>query len=272
MGNLSNIWQIGLLTAKDGLRHKTLKAFFGLALLFIGANIFVTEFFTWDLGKVSVEFGLSTVAVTGLLLIFFTATKLLADDLEHHKIYFVLARPVSAWQYILGKYAGLSCILLLAVSILGVGSAISLKYVIWRYPDYIPPNFSWWTYSLALGFQWFSLLVMLAVSFFWFHFSSQSFVAIMLTAGSYLVGQNMELLRRFLREGGEAGGLGLQKTIIIALTWLFPSLSFFDLKTAAAYGLPINGREIAMTMGYGLSYAALLLFCAKFFFNRKELP
>lgn len=268
MTALFNIYQLALLTAKDGLRHKTLKAFFGLALLFIVANIFVTEFFTWDLGKVSVEFGLSTVALTGLLLIFFTATKLLADDLEQHKIYFVLARPVSAWQYILGKYAGIGFILLLAVAILGLGAAVALKYVIFRYPEYIPVNFSWSTYLLALGFQWFSLLVILALSFFWFHFASQSFIAIILTAGSYLVGQNMELLRRFLREGEG----GLQKTVIVALTWLFPSLSFFDLKTVAAYGLPVNGPELAAIMGYGLGYVALLLFGAKFFFNRKELP
>jgi hypothetical protein len=270
MRSPANVWQLALLTLKDGLRRKTLLALFGLALLFISANIFVAELFTWDLAKVSVEFGLSTVALTGLLLIFFTATKSLADDLEHHKIYFIMARPVSPWQYILGKFWGLGLLLLLVVLILGAAAAVSLQYVIWRYPAFTPPSFSWAVYLLALCLQWFSLLTMLAVTFFWFNFASHSFVAIMLSAGTYLVGQNMELLRQIAREAGEDGP-SLQRGIIVAISWLLPNLSIFDWKATAAYGLDFDGRQLLFILGYGLGYAALLLFAAKFFFGRKEL-
>jgi ABC-type transport system involved in multi-copper enzyme maturation permease subunit len=268
MRSLVIIGQLSLLTFKDGLRRRTLPALFGLALLFLGANVMVTAFFTWDLGKVAVEFGLATVALTGLLLIFFTATKLLADDLEHHKVYFVMSRPVSPWQYILGKFCGLALLLLLVALILGAASALSVQYAVWRNPGFIPVNFSWGVYLLALAFQWFSLLIMLAVTMFWFNFASQSLLAIALSAGTYLIGQNMNLLRQLVRAEDTPA---MQQGIIIALSWLFPNLSFFDLKATAAYGLSFSGPQLLAVIGYGIAYTGLLLFAAKFFFGRKEL-
>ncbi len=268
---LSNLWHLALSTFIEGIRHKALWAIVCLAIVLTMANIFVAELFTWDLGKVSVEFGLSSVALTGLLLVFFLGMKILADDLERNRIYLLLSRPVAGWHYITGKFLGLALILALSTIILGLAAVLSMQYVLWQYPSFVPPNFSWLTYAMALACQWLALLVMLAVSFLCFSFASQPFVALLLAVSTYLVGQNMELLRRVVLENTHAGILTGQIKMVMALSWVFPNLSLFDKKLVAAYGFAFSGQEFLLLGLYCLSYSALLLFLSTLLFNRREL-
>jgi len=268
---LSNLWHLAWSTFIEGVRHKALWAIVCLAIILTMANIFVAELFNWDLGKVSVEFGLSSVAFTGLLLVFFLGMKILADDLERNRIYLILSRPVAGWHYITGKFFGLTLILGLSTIILGIAAALSMRYVLWKYAAFVPPNFSWFTYTMALACQWLALVVMLAVSFLCFSFASQPFVALLLAVSTYLVGQNMELLRKIVVENTQAGILTGQEKFVMALSWVFPNLSLFDKKYVAAYGLAFSGQEFLLLGLYCLSYSALLLFVSTALFNRREL-
>lgn len=271
MQPLRNIWFLALSTYTEGIRHRALWAIVILAVLLCMANVGVTTLYAWDLGKVSVEFGLSAVAFTGLLLVFFLGMKILADDLERNRIHMLMARPVSIWQYLVGKFLGLALVLLIASIILGLAATLSMRYVLWQYAAFVPPNFSWLTYFMALVCQWLSLVVVLAVSVLCFSFASQSFVALLLAVSSYLVGQNMELLRRVVVENAHAGALTGQENMVIALSWIFPNLSLFDKKFTAAYGMAFSGLEFALLCLYAISYSALMIYLATLFFKRKEL-
>jgi len=271
MQALRNIWFLALATCTEGIRHKALWAIVGLAVLLTMANVGVTTLYTWDLGKVSVEFGLSAVAFAGLLLVFFLGLKILADDLERSRIFMLLSRPVSIWEYLTGKFLGLGLILLLTTIILGVSAALSMRFVLWQYPGYIPPDFSWITYAMALTCQWVSLVVVMAVSVLCFSFASHPFIALLLAVCAYLVGQNMELLRRVVVENPQAGVLTGQENLVVALSWIFPNLSLFDKKYAAAYGMAFSGQEFALLCLYGFTYSALLIFFATLLYKRKEL-
>ncbi|MBU0484858.1 MAG: hypothetical protein KKB30_10140 [Proteobacteria bacterium] len=269
--SLINIWVLALSTMIEGMRHKALWAIVVFAIIISMTNIFVTNLFSYDLGKVSIEFGLSSVALTGLLLVFFLGMKILADDLEHNRIYMLISRPVSVGQYITGKFFGLGLILLIGTTIIGLGSTLSMKYVLFRYAPFVPPDFSWTTYVMALSCQWMSLLVVLAVSFLCFCFAKQPFVALLLAVSSYLVGQNLELLRRVINENPYTGALAGQEKLVFALSWIFPNLSYFDKKSVAAYGLLFSGQEFLFLCLYCISYCALMLYLATLLFNRKEL-
>lgn len=266
-----NVWFLAMATCTEGIRHRALWAIVCLAVLLTMANLGVTNLYSWDLGKVSIEFGLSAVAFTGLLVVFFLGMKMLADDLERSRIFMLLSRPVSIWQYLTGKFLGLAMILLLATLILGLSASLSMHYVLWKYPAYVPPDFSWGTYVMALVCQWLSLVVVLAVSVLCFSFASQPFVALLLAVSVYLVGQNMELLRRVVVENAYAGVLTGQENMVIALSWIFPNLSLFDKKYVAAYGMAFSGQEFILLCLYGISYSALLIYLATLLFKRKEL-
>lgn len=271
MHHINTLRVLAMSTFLEGVRHKALWAIVIMAVVLSMVNIFIVELFAWDLGKICIEFGLSTVAFTGLLIIFFLGLKILNDDLERNRISLIMSRPVQSWQYILGKFFGLTLILLVAILILGAGTTASMHYVLANYPSFVPPDFSWNTYLLALCSQWLALLMMLAVSFLCFSFASQPFVALVLSIAVYFAGQNMELLRRVVVENAYAGILSGQEKAVIALSWLLPNLSLFDKKLVAAYGAAFSLQEFFLLVSYSFTYSGLLLFVSVFFFNRREL-
>ena len=268
---MCNIYFLALATCTEGIRHKALWAIVGLAILLTMANVGIANLFSWDLGKVSVEFGLSAVSFAGLLLVFFLGMKILVDDLERYRIFMLLSRPVSIWQYLTGKFMGLAVILLLTTVILGFSAALSMGYVLWSYPGFVPPNFSWAIYVMALTSQWLSLVVVLALSILCFSVANHPFVALLLSVSAYLVGQNIELLRRVVLENPQAGILSGQERIVVAISWIFPNLSLFDKKYIAAYGMPFSGLEFLLLILYALLYSALLIGLATLLYKRKEL-
>jgi hypothetical protein len=96
-------------------------------------------------------------------------------------------------------------------------------------------------------------------------------VALLFAASIYLVGQNMELLRRVVIENPYAGALSGQEKFVVALSWIFPNLSLFDKKSVAAYGFAFSGQEFLLLGLYALTYAAMMLFFSTLLFNRREL-
>ena len=219
---LRNIRILAGATFTEGIRQRALWGILGLAIVLTMGNLVFTTMFSWDLGKVSIEFGLSAVSFSGLLLIFFLGLKIMADDLERSRIYMILSRPVTIREYIFGKYLGLAMILLVATLILGISAAISMHYVLWTYPGFVPPGFSWKIYVMALTCQWISLLVIQALCFFWFSFASHSFIALILAALSYLVGQNMANLRYVIEKNTQAGVLSGQEGLVQVISWILP--------------------------------------------------
>lgn len=270
MQAMTNIWYLSMATFVEGIRHKTLWAIVSLAIILSLFNIIFTELFSWDLGKVSVEFGLSAFSFTGLLMVLFLGLKILADDFEGKSIHMILSRPVTLWQYTAGKFLGLSLVLLTAGIIMGTSAAVSMQFVFSHHSAYIPPDFSWITYVMALLCQWMALLMLLAVSFFFFCFASHHFVALLFTVSSYLIGQNMELLRKIIADNFHAEALADYGFLVTVLSWIFPNLSLFDKKTVAAYGLLFSAQEFILLVCYCISYSVLLLYLSTLFLARRD--
>lgn len=157
----------------------------------------------------------------------------------------------------------------ISVVILGVLTALSVKLIMANNPDYIPPLFSWGTFVLAILFSLLSLCIVTALSIFFTCLTSSSFMAFVLTGGSYLIGQNVELVRHMLSQSNQEGE-GLLVLIKIA-SWMFPNLAAFDFKTVAAYGLNVEFVDMLSTGVYGITYIMLVLFITILVFNRREL-
>lgn len=271
MKMFSKIKCLAIATCIEGIRQKMLWSILIIGVILTTVNIGVTTLFTWDLGKVAIEFGLSAVAFTGLLVVFFLGLKVFSDDLERSRIQMLLSRPLDVWQYILGKFIGVSLLLLFSSFILGLSTVLSMKYIIWQYPAYIPPNFSWLIYLKALISQWMCLLMVLSLTIFWFSFASQPLVALILSVTSYLVGQNIELLKKVVTENTSAGLLEGKTVIINIVSWIFPNLALFDKKYVAAYGFPFGNKELIYLILYALSYNCILLFLSNIAYRRKDL-
>lgn len=270
---MNSLWPIALITFKEGTRNR---AFYGIsliALLLMGAAFFISGMVMRDVGKVAVDMALSTVSFAGLLLVLFVGIDMMAKDLDKRTIYMVLARPISRQQYIFGKFIGISLLVAATVFLLSVFAAISISTIKWANPDYFP-RFSWGPVLLAEAFIALSLILVSALSVLFASFSSTSFITLVLTILTYIIGHSLSSVKALV-ESPEAAGITVSPVtvkLVQAAYYIFPNLSFFDIKTQAAHGLAIPASYIFWTLLYGIVYICLVTVFASFIFRKKEFP
>lgn len=266
-------WPLALITFKEGTRNR---AFYGIsliALLLMGATFLISGMIMRDVGKVAVDLTLSTISFTGLLIVLFVGIDLMSKDLDKKTIYMVLARPVSRWQYIIGKYIGIVLLIVTSIFFLSFLGSISISVIRWTAPTFFP-RFSWEEVLLAEAFTALSLMLLSSLSFLFASFSSTSFITLILTLSSYFIGRSLADVKALV-EAPQTAGITVSpitvKVVQVAY-YIFPNLSLFDLKTQAAHGLEIPFSYVVSAFLYGIVYISLVIIFAAFLFNKKEFP
>jgi ABC-type transport system involved in multi-copper enzyme maturation permease subunit len=266
---MGQIWLLARITFKEGVRNRVLIGILFFALLLSLLNLVFAQMFTYDLSKVSVDLGLSMVSIAGLAIIFFMGINLLARDFEKRTIYMVISRPIARWQYVLGKFLGLMLMVGVSVAVIGLFAAGSVKIVMLWAPVYVPPGYSWGVFWLSLVFAFLGLLILTALAQLFTSVTTSSYIALLLTACAYFIGHNVEMVRKMFTGWDDLSVL--LRRLIDVVTWVFPNLSAFDLKTAAGYGLPLEGADLVWVAIYGVSYLSVVLIVTIFIFQRREV-
>jgi len=225
---MSKIFLVAWITFKDSIRNKVLYGIFALGLALFTANIIIAGMFSWELGKVAVDVGLSAVSLSGLLIIFFFSIHMVSNDFEKKTVYLVLSRPITKPEYLLGKYAGLGMIVLLSSLILGICSFFSVKLAVMGVEAYIPTGFSWSVFFLGLAFLTLSLLVLMSIAFFCITVTTHPFTAVLLCLISYFIGQNIENVTTILMKSQMFKDNLLLAGLLDVVSWIFPNLAAFD--------------------------------------------
>lgn len=262
---------VALLTFKESLRNKALYGIFFLGILLLAFNIIFTGMFTWEVGKVAVDMGLSAISFSGLLIIFFFSIQAMSNDLEKKTIYLILSRPISKAHYILGKFIGLGAVIIVSSTILGICAVISVKLAFLGAEAFIPANFTWTIFFYSILFQTLSLLVTLSFSLLWVFMTSHSFLAFLLSLMTYFIGQNMENVKNIILSTNIMESDAFSIKTINLVSWILPNLAAFNIKTNAAYGLPVNFSSLSCIALYGISYIMICIILSAIIFKRREI-
>jgi Cu-processing system permease protein len=267
------LWPIALITFKEGIRNRSIYGISLLALLMLIANFIICDVIGHDVGKVAVDIALSAVSFSGLLLVLFVGINLMAKDLDRKTIYMVLAKPISRGQYIIGKFLGISLLILVCLAILSCFAAVSLLLIKLGHPNYFE-RFSWSLVCQSFLFITLMLILVSALSFLFASFASSSFVTFILTIISYIIGISLNDVKSLV-ESPQAVGITvapLTVKVVQAAYYIFPNLSFYDIKTQAAHGLAISLSYFVGVVAYTVFYSAIVITIAALIFNKKEFP
>jgi ABC-type transport system involved in multi-copper enzyme maturation permease subunit len=269
---MNHIWLLTKITFKEGIRSNVL---YGIAilsgLLFI-SNLFITQLFALELGKVAIDVGFSILSLAGLSIIFFLGIGLVSKDLHQKNICMVICHPIPRWKYVIGKFSGLALFLVVAIGILGLFAALSLwAGTLTVGALYVTRDFSWGMLFLAVFFNLLSLLVVLAVGFLFTVVTTSLYLSMLLTFCVYLIGNTLDTIVKVLVRGDFAHADALFIKGMKLLTWIFPNLSAFDLKSTLAYGLPQSAPYLAWLASYGLTYAGIVIIITAVILHHKDI-
>jgi ABC-type transport system involved in multi-copper enzyme maturation permease subunit len=269
---IKNILAVTLISFREGLRHRVLYVALILALLVIFFSVLVSGFFMRDISKVIVDLCLAAVSVSGLLVPFFLAVDLLAKDIERRTILTILARAVSRSEYILGKFGGLILLTGVIMSVLACASLVAIWGGMKLYGQVYFATFSWSAVLISIGVGFLGMIVLNAVVIMWCSITTSSFLATILTLLTYIIGQTVEDVVRFISiktPGVEIAPI-FQKASNLAL-YVFPNLAAFDFKLEAAHGISMPQEYTIFLVIYALGYSTVALSLAILVFRRRDL-
>ncbi len=269
---MKRISSLAVITFKEGIRNRALFGIGLLALFMLGLNIAVAGFFMRDIGKVTVDMNLSAISFAGLLLIYFVGINLMAKDIDRKTIHLVLSKPISRGEYIWGKFFGIQFFVLATMVALVVCSCATIALLLNVYPDYFV-GYSWGNFFIACFFVFIKISVLSAIVVFFSSITSSSFITLIFSICSYMVGVTIEEVVFYLKTE-----LAAQEVIIPAslkyfiggVSYLLPNLSVFDFTLEAAHGLAIESSRLFLALGYAAAYIAVLLLLASLIFSRRE--
>jgi len=222
-----------------------------MALTRVGSSLAMGE----DL-RLTVDLGLSSISLLGLLVILLVGTSLVAKEIERKTIFNLLSRPLPRPVYLIGKWAGLTGALALVALVLG--TALSLLVTLLGAPGHVP-SIVQATYLAVLEL---SLLTSLAVLF---SALSTPVLSALYTLGVFLAGQWCDDLRRMAVKL-PAGARELISTVADVL----PNLPLFNMRSLAAAGDTTGLAHLGLATGYAVLYCACVLALASAAFESRD--
>lgn len=268
----SSIRLVAAITIKEGLRNRAMQGILAIALLLCLIYITIIPMFAFDTGKVVIDLGFAFITLSGLAIVIFLGIALLTADMHQKTVCMILSRPISRADYVIGKYCGLAVTVLLAVLMITGLTVLTSWIGIQLIPEMkAPRNFSWTVLAVGVSFQYISLLMLMAVAFFFACLTTSEYLSMLFTMGVFAIGNSLETIIEVIQAGQEVRLGPAYLGILKAISWIFPNFSAFDFKVYLAYGLPMPWHQALWTAGYGVVYIGLLAMATLWIFQRKEI-
>ena len=126
---MSRVVHIASNTFREAVRDRVLYNLVAFAVLLSGAAILVGQI-SIDIERlVVVNLGLTAVSLFGVVIAIFIGIGLVSKEIEKRTLYTVLSRPVRRWEFIVGKFFGLTGTLVVNTVCMAIGVFAALLYV-----------------------------------------------------------------------------------------------------------------------------------------------
>ena len=244
-------------TFREALRDRILYLFLGFAVLLLASSKLFGILTVGEQDKIIMDMGLAGVQFFTMLIAVMMSVLLISREVDSRTIYYILAKPVRRWQFILGKYFGLLATVVVNLALM----TVALALFVWLYGGGFDPRL-----LLATGMIGVEMAVLVAFATL-FSVLTKPILGSVFTLAVFVVGhvsQNLWLLTRHL-----PGSVG--RGLATMLYYLVPNLERFNFKTEVVHQLPLSAAVVGWALAYGLFFTALVLTLACLRFEGKDL-
>jgi ABC-type transport system involved in multi-copper enzyme maturation permease subunit len=249
------VLSIALNTFRENLRDKLLYNLLIFALLMIGSSLLLMRLTLGEFHRLLLDIGLGSVNIFSVLIAIFVGIGLVSKEIDKKTIYTIVSKPVARFEFLLGKFFGLTITLLVNMLIMTAGllavlmaQSVPIEAVLFQ----------------AIGLILLECMVVTAVALLCSTFTSATLSAIF-TLAIYVIGHLTADLKTF---GQKMDGLG--RSVLEGMYYLLPNLERFNLKGNVTHHIDVPLNELVLIVAYGMAYAAFLLLLASVIFQRRD--
>jgi ABC-type transport system involved in multi-copper enzyme maturation permease subunit len=257
---MKTILAIASVVIKELYRRKDFYVLFVLTAVITLVMGSVSFFHDTKIVRYVKEIALLLLWISALVIAIATTARQIPAERENRTIFPLLAKPVTRWQVILGKFAGcwLACGLALIVLYLFFGIVSGSREHHWPLLNYVQ----------ALWLQWVMLGVVVAFVLLG---------SVVLSAPSSNATISFIVVLGILMLGRDLNQVALQqpeplRTIVYGIYFLIPHLEWYDVRDLIIYDQHlVSWVDCGLATLYGLLYMAVFLVGAWLVFRRKPL-
>ncbi|MDD2565987.1 MAG: ABC transporter permease [Candidatus Gracilibacteria bacterium] len=246
---------IALNTFRELKRNKILYMILFFGILLIVFSIALASLSLGQTEKIILDFGLAMIEVFGLVSVIFIGSQLIFNEINGKTIYLILSKPISRFEFILGKFLGFALILAFIVFFQTV---IFLAIVF-----YTKTSFDL-LIIFSIIFIYLKLLILFAIILFFSTFVS-SILAIVLTIIVYIISHGITSIIDMAARSNNYLMLQLGKILYVT----FPNFEALNIKNLILSPVKIEPTYLIFNSAYGLVYLAIILGLTIVIFNRK---
>lgn len=254
---MRNMWIIAKNTLKLEAREKTLYAIIVFAVLYMLSSLFLADLVLKELPMVK-SFALSGVYFFNAIIAIFLGTTSFFKDVDRKVVYFVLSKPISRAQFLLGKFFGLCLVLLITTAIFSVGY---LSVIAYEHGGFDALGL------VAIFMQYLEMMLFLAFATFVSTFSS-SLLSIVYTSAVFFAGH---VVSQLTADAKAINIVGIKYYLVEALYYIFPNLEKFDARNFAVHSVATPATSVLLAVAYAAVYIILLLTASVWIFSKKEI-
>jgi ABC-type transport system involved in multi-copper enzyme maturation permease subunit len=254
---MSHIFTIAKNTLKTEMRDRMIYGILVFGILYILLTLFLSDLVLKELPMLK-SFGLAGIYFFNAIIALFLGTTSFFKDVDRKTVYFILSKPISRRQFLVGKFFGLCLVLLITSAVMAVGYLAVVAYE--------GGGFDLMGLA-AIGMQFLEMGLFLAFALFVSTFSS-SLLSIVYTSAVFFAGHIVSQLVA----DAQAIGLGGWKFMLIkVLYYVFPNLEKFNIRDFAVHQVPEPAVSFLLALVYAVAYAVFLLAAASWVFEKKEI-
>jgi ABC-type transport system involved in multi-copper enzyme maturation permease subunit len=257
---MNNVFALAGVVIKELYRRKDFYVLFVMTVL-LTLLLWAMRFFdNANIVRILKEICLMLIWVSTLVIAITTAARQIPAERESRTIFPLLAKPVSRWELIAGKFAGcwLACLIALVVFYLFFGVITSAREHAWPGGIFFE---AFWMHAVFLAIV-VALVLLGSVTFT--AQSSNATICFIVVLGILYVGRHLNKIADGLR--------GFNGDIVRVLHFAIPHLDWYDIRDCVIQDWPTIGLQyIGGATLYGALYTGFLLGLTWLVFRHKTL-
>jgi len=247
---------IALNTLKEAIRDRILYLLLFFALASLVFSRLLALLTVGDRVKIIKDVGLASISLFGALIAILMGTSLVFKEIDKKTIYSLLSKPISRFQFLLGKFCGL----ILTLSIMLLLMSLIFLLIVFFHTFRIE-----WQIFPAIGFIFIELCLITAVALLFSCFSTPILSSIF-SLSFYVIGHLTWGLEALIKKIQSAS----LKTLAQIFYTILPDLENFNFKTEVVHQLAIPSQVLIFSFIYGLFYTCFVLFLAMLIFRKRD--
>ncbi|WP_324577693.1 ABC transporter permease subunit [Accumulibacter sp.] len=265
------MWAFCLSAWRSGLRSRAVMLILMLGVVLVGVAALAASFSPRQPKTVTMDVGFSGIRFCLILLAVFWVQELVGREVERRTVLYALAYPVSRAAYLLGRFLGVSALLVVAAAAFGALLWLSVAFSGSHYVQGYGVDTGWAYWLTILGLSA-DAMVVAAFTLWIASLSTVQMLPVALGTLFAVAGKSLGAVLDYLGRGadGDEALIGRYGPALQLIQHVLPDLSRLDWRAWPMYGIQPGDGALLYSSVLAIGYITVLLALAVATFQRRE--